>query len=188
MSKKTTSALDNNARVHTVSATANAAKKQRDTRGRWTMAIIRWQPEAEAISQLERLQRDMTGMLFGPRPWSGADAGTLRPAVYPALSIYDDGETFIVRAEVPGVDPKTIDVEATGDTLTIRGERTLPDPGANASYHRRERDSGRFRRSFSLPKPIDNTKVMAGCVNGVLELRLPYAEEAKRRKITVKAL
>jgi len=152
------------------------------------MAMVRWHPEFDAFSQLDRMQRDMSGMLFGPRPWTGGDAATFRPDVYPALNIYDDGETFVVRAEVPGVDPKNIEIEATGDTLTIRGERTLPEPGANASYHRRERDFGQFRRSFTLPKPIDNTKVMAGCINGVLELRLPYAEEAKRRRITVKAM
>ncbi|MBI5511252.1 MAG: Hsp20/alpha crystallin family protein [Deltaproteobacteria bacterium] len=152
------------------------------------MAIIRWRPEADVFSQWERMQHDMAGMLAASRPWAGGDEATFRPEVYPALNIYDDGETFVVRAEVPGVDPKNIEVEATGDTLTIRGERVLPEPGANASYHRRERDSGQFRRSFTMPKPIDNTKVIAGCVNGVLELRLPYAEEAKRRKITVKAL
>jgi HSP20 family protein len=152
------------------------------------MAIVGWRPESGAFSQLDHTQRDLAGMLFGPRPWSGGDVATSRPEVYPALNVYDDGETFVVRAEIPGVDPKNIGVEATGETLTIRGERTLPEPDANASYHRRERDSGQFRRSFTLPKPIDNTKVMASCTNGVLELRLPYAEEAKRRKITVKAM
>jgi len=151
------------------------------------MAIFHWHPEFEAYSQLDRVRRDMASMMSAARPWT-AGSEAYRPEVYPLLNIYDDGETFVVRAEVPGIDPKTIDVEATGDTLTIRGERTLPEPGANASYHRRERDSGQFRRSFTLPKPIDNTKVMAGCVEGVLELRLPYAEEAKRRKITVKAI
>jgi HSP20 family protein len=134
------------------------------------------------------MQREMAGMLFGSRRRTAADVTTSRADVYPALNIYDDGETFVVRAEIPGVDPKKIEVEATGDTLTIRGERTLPEAVPKASYHRRERDSGLFRRSFTLPKPIDNTKVIAGCIDGVLELRLPYAEEAKRRKITVEAM
>jgi HSP20 family protein len=134
------------------------------------------------------MQRDLAGMLSGARPWTGGDTAAFRPDVYPALNIYDDGETFVVRAEIPGVDPKKIEIDATGDTLTIRGERTLPEHGASASYLGRARDSGQFRRSFTLPKPIDNTKVMAVCTNGVLELRLPYADEAKRRKITVKAM
>jgi HSP20 family protein len=151
------------------------------------MAIIRWRGDNDLFSQLDRMQREMTGWMAAARPVFGGEAATFRPEVYPPLNIYDDGETFIVRAEVPGVDPKNLDVEATGDTLTIRGERTLPEAGANASYHRRERDQGQFRRAFTLPKPVDNTKVLASCVNGVLEVRLPYAEEAKRRKITIKA-
>jgi HSP20 family protein len=152
------------------------------------MAIVRWHPGSDVFSQLDRIQHEMAGMLSASQPWAGGEVATFRPDVYPALNVYDDGETFVVRAEIPGVDQKNIGVEATGETLTIRGERTLPEPDANASYHRRERDSGQFRRSFTLPKPIDNTKVMASCTNGVLELRLPYAEEAKRRKITVKAM
>ena len=150
------------------------------------MAIIRWRGDNDLFSQLDRVQREMAGWMDTARPLFGGASSTFRPEVYPPLNIYDDGETFIVRAEVPGVDPKNIDVEATGDTLTLRGERTLPEAGANASYHRRERDAGQFRRAFTLPKPIDNSKVMASCTNGVLEVRLPYAEEAKRRKITVK--
>jgi len=133
------------------------------------------------------MQREMSSLMTAFRPATGQDFAAFRPDVYPPLNIYDDGETFIVRAEIPGVDPKSIDIEATGDTLTVRGERILPEASANASYHRRERDAGQFRRAFSLPKPIDNAKVLASCANGVLEVRLPYAEEAKRRKITVKA-
>jgi len=151
------------------------------------MAIIRRHGENDLFSQLDRMQREMASLTTAFRPGTGQELAAFRPEVYPPLNIYDDGESIIVRAEVPGVDPKAIDVEATGDTLTLRGERTLPEPGANASYHRRERDAGQFRRSLTLPKPVDNTKVMATCTNGVLEVRLPYAEEAKRRKITVKA-
>ena len=132
------------------------------------MAIIRWRGDNDLFSQLDRMQRDMSSWMTAARPLLGGDLATFRPEVYPPLNIYDDGETFIVRAEIPGVDPKSVDV------------------GPNASYHRRERDSGQFRRAFTLPKPIDNNKVMASCTNGVLEIRLPYAEEAKRRKITVK--
>jgi len=134
------------------------------------------------------MQREMAGLMSTFRPWTGTDVAAHRPEVYPPLNIYDDGETFVVRAEIPGVDPKNIDIEATGDTLTIRGERTIPDAAPNSSYHRRERDSGQFRRALTLPKPVDNTKVVANCVNGVLEIRMPHAEETKRRKITVKSL
>ena len=110
-----------------------------------------------------------------------------RAQVYPALNIYNDGETYVVRAEVPGVDPKELDIEATGDTITIRGERKLPELAEGSSYHRRERDSGAFQRSFTLPDKVNTSKVMARCEDGILEIRLPHAEETKARKINVKS-
>jgi len=151
------------------------------------MALIRWRHENDLFSQLERLQREMNTWMSSYRPSGGPEPSAFHPDVYPPLNIYEDGEGYMVRAEIPGVDPKVIDIEATADTLTIRGERPIPEPSGEFSYHRRERDSGQFRRAFTLPNPIDNSKVVAACVNGVLEIRLPFAEEAKRRKITVKA-
>ena len=109
-----------------------------------------------------------------------------RPAVYPPINIYNDGETYIVRAELPGVSPDNLDLEVTGDTLTLRGERKSEELPEGASYHRRERDTGQFRRSFSLPDRIDSSKVVAKADNGILEIRLPHAESAKRRRIEVK--
>ena len=90
-----------------------------------------------------------------------------------------------MRAEVPGVDPKSLDIEIAGDTLTLRGERKLPELNEGASYHRRERDFGQFRRSFSLPDKVDGKKVEARCQDGILEVRLPHAEETKARKIAI---
>ena len=144
--------------------------------------IVRWEPFREMTSLRDMMDRMFEeGFWRPPMPFSWAE-GNL------SVDVYETGDNVVVKTAIPGVKVEDIQVSVTGDTLTIRGERTLPEAGANASYHRRERDSGQFRRSFTLPKPIDNTKVVAGCINGVLELRLPYAEEAKRRKITVKAM
>ncbi len=151
------------------------------------MALIRWREGTDLFSQLDRMQREVASLMGAFRPWTGNDFATFRPEVYPPLNIYDNGEAFVVRAEVPGVDPKSLEIEATGDTLTLRGERTVAEAGPKASYHRREREAGEFRRSLTLPKPVDSSKVVANCDSGVLELQLPYAEEAKRRKITVKS-
>jgi HSP20 family protein len=107
--------------------------------------------------------------------------------VYPPVNVYNDGESYVVRAEVPGIDPADVDLEVTGDTLTLRGERKRPEVPEGAAYHRRERDFGRFRRSLSLPAQVDSTKVSATCTDGILEIRLPHAESAKRRRIDVKA-
>jgi HSP20 family protein len=134
------------------------------------------------------MQRDMDRLFSAFSPSQGAARPSMfRAQVYPALNIYNDGESFVLRAEVPGVDPKSLDIEVTGDTLTLRGERKLPELPEGASYHRRERDFGQFRRSFTLPEKVNSSKVVAKCEDGILEVRLPHAEEAKARKIAVKA-
>ena len=149
------------------------------------MALIRRGREGDIFSELARMQSDL-GRLFGEFD-SQSYATGYRASVFPPLNIYNDGESFIVRAELPGVEPTSLDVEVSGDTLTIRGERMLPDLPEGASYHRRERDYGQFRRSFSLPERVNSAKVMASYEDGVMEIRLPHAEEAKARKVTVKA-
>lgn len=150
------------------------------------MALIRWGEHNDWFSEVNRMQREMERLLsaFSPRT-TPSRWPSYRTQVYPPLNIYDDGESMIVRAEVPGVDPKTLNVEVTGDTLTLRGERKVPEVSEGASYHRRERDFGQFRRSFTLPDKIDNHKVHATCQDGVLEVRLPHAEETKARKVSV---
>ena len=149
------------------------------------MAMIRWLGENDLFSQLDRMQRDMN------RFWSALDtSGTRQPfqrtGVYPLVNVYDDGESFVVRAEVPGVDPKKLDISVNGDTLPLHGERKASEPPEGASYHRRELSYGSFRRALTLPDMVDSAKVSANYRNGILEILLPRAEQAKQRKISVK--
>jgi len=145
------------------------------------MALIRWFGENDTWRalerQLEQVQRDFQRL-------GGGSSGT---RLFPATNIYDDGESFIVRAEVPGVSPDKIDVSVTGDTLTIRGQRELEQAAQDCSYHRRERVSGEFRRAFNLPDYVDTQKVMATVKDGILEVRLPRSEKAKQRKVQIQA-
>ena len=150
------------------------------------MALIRWGNESDWLDEFDRMQREMETLRKSFRPGEQAWRGR-RASVYPPLNIYHDGETFIVRAEVPGIDPASIDLQVAGNTLTLRGERVAPELGGGSSYHRRERDFGSFRRSFTLPEQVDNSKVMAKCKDGILEIYLPYAHEAKQRKIKVQS-
>jgi len=147
------------------------------------MAIIRWLGEDDASSQFESAQREM-------ERWFGSFRSFFNPmvqaSVYPPINMYDDGESTIVRAEVPGVEPKNLDVSVQGDTLTIRGKREIPEASDKACYHRQERSSGEFRRAFTLPTKVDTSKVMANTKNGILEIRLPHAPESKQRRIEVK--
>jgi len=134
-----------------------------------------------------------------PNIWSEMDriarqldraAGAARTArndccVFPPLNVYDDGESFVVRAEIPGVDPDKLEVHATADTLKLRGERARTEPSQGASTHRRERDHGVFDRSLHLPQPVDPDKIRARYELGVLEVMLPKAEDARPRRIQV---
>lgn len=149
------------------------------------MALIRWGREGDVFSELSRMQRDLS-RLFGEFD-TRAGRGVYKASVYPPLNIYTDGESYVVQAEVPGIEPESLDIEVTGDTLTLKGERKLPELPEGSSYHRRERDFGQFRRAFSLPEKVDSSKAAARFHNGILEIRLPHAEEAKARKISVKA-
>lgn len=134
----------------------------------------------DMLERMERMQNEMERLFSAARPF-----GEL--AVYPPINIYDDGERFIARAELPGVDPADLEVSVAGNTLTISGKRIIPPAGENAAYHRRERQSGEFRRAFTLPDLVDSSKVTAASKFGVLEIVMPRSEQAKMKKIPVKA-
>lgn len=105
--------------------------------------------------------------------------------VFPSINIYDNGEMFMVRAEMAGIDRNSIDVTAKVNQLTIRGERCIKPADEEAAYHRRERDAGQFRRTITLPDHVDAGKIQATYRNGVLEVTVPRAPEAKPRRIEV---
>ena len=105
--------------------------------------------------------------------------------VFPPINLYDRGEALMLRSEIPGIDPSTLDIQATATSLTVKGERNPGEQPAGRSYHRRERDHGKFSRTLSLPTQINPDKVHATYRHGVLELILPKADEARARKISV---
>ncbi|MBA2662367.1 MAG: Hsp20/alpha crystallin family protein [Bradymonadaceae bacterium] len=129
----------------------------------------------DSLSQFRNELRD----LFGP--------SNLRQVggVFPLVNIYDDGESFMVRAEMAGIDKSSLDVSCKGEQIIIRGERVHEAVEESANYHRREREAGQFRRVVTLPQPIDGQKVMAEYKDGILEIYAPRSEEAKPRKIKI---
>jgi len=123
-------------------------------------------------------------------PFLGSSATGAVPGraagVFPAVNIYDDGESFIVRAEIPGVDKKTLEISVKGDQLTLRGERNIEPAAQDANYHRREREGGKLRRVVTLPEAVDPEKISATYQRGVLEVVLPRSPQARERKIEVR--
>jgi HSP20 family protein len=106
---------------------------------------------------------------------------------FPPVNIWSNNEELILKAEVPGVDPKDISIDLNGDQLLISGERKADVPSEGVTCHHSERSVGSFSRSFRLPYEIDSAKVTAKSSNGVLTVVLPRAEYAKPRKINVQS-
>ena len=106
---------------------------------------------------------------------------------FPPVNVREDADAFHVEAEVPGLTQEQVQISVTHrNQLTIQGER-LADEGLKGRWHRRERGFGRFQRVLKLPVPVDADKVEAKLESGVLYLTLPKAEEARPRRISVKA-
>jgi HSP20 family protein len=131
----------------------------------------------------EQLQRELERMLdtaFG-------SVGGVAPGVYPPVNVFDAGEDYVVKAELPGVSADKVDVEVQDDTVTLRGERTFPEPSAEVAYHRRERPQGQFRRIVRIPGQLASEEAKAEYRNGVLTVRVPKAKESRPRRIQIQA-
>ena len=104
----------------------------------------------------------------------------------PAMEVYEKDDDFIIHAELPGMNKDDIDITMTGDTLTIRGERKASEDIREEQYHRCEVCYGSFSRSVVMPAAVDFDKVDATYENGILEIHVPKAKEAKPTKIQIK--
>ena len=148
------------------------------------MAIIRWRDPMDPFSDLGNL-RSAIDQVFGD--FMGRTGGAQSYAgVFPPLNITEGDDNLFVRAELPGVDPKEIDISATSDALTLRGERKVTPVSADVNYHQRERGFGTFRRVINLPTRINTDTIHASYNNGILTLVLPKAAEAKPKQIEIK--
>jgi HSP20 family protein len=143
-----------------------------------------WPTESNPFSELNRMRSEMES-LFG-RLAESLPMG-FGPGVFPLINVTEDNDRLYVRAELPGVKANEIEISATGNSLSIGGERRVAPESDVASYHRREREAGAFRRTITLPTDIDFNRVEAHYNNGILTVTLPKAELAKPKQITVKA-
>lgn len=141
----------------------------------------------EPWNVLNNLNREVGRFLNSPS--SGADDGSsvATSAWTPAVDIKEEESRFLITADVPGVDPKDIDVTMENGILTIRGERKLESDVKENGFRRVERMHGTFYRRFSLPDYADADNISASCKNGVLTVTVPKSEAVKPRRIEVKA-
>lgn len=135
---------------------------------------------------IERTFDEMNRMLdafVGPLGLRSAPVGT-----FPPVNVYDADDKLIVTAELPGVEPKDVELTVVENSLTLSGKRQTEPAGDNErNYYRRERFSGEFNRTITLPEKINPDAAAAKFANGILTVELPKAQEAKPRSIPVKA-
>lgn len=136
------------------------------------MSLSRFDP----LANLRLFEDAFNRMLTEPatnRPWS------------PSVDIYETENELVLKADLPEVDQKNIDVRVENQTLTIAGERQFEKKDDHKGYHRIERSYGSFVRSFAVPNTFDTDHIGASFKNGVLTVTLPKKEAAKPRQIKV---
>lgn len=144
------------------------------------MAIVKYNP----IRDLRTMQEQMNRLL--DMAWNREIGEDLREGIWqPPVDIYEDEHSVIIKAEVPGIDQKEIEVRIEDNTLTLRGERKHNREVKKENYHRVERYYGQFQRSFSLPVSIDQEHVKAVCDKGILTITLPKREDTRPKQINV---
>ena len=146
------------------------------------MAMVRWEPVRDLLTLQERMNR-----MFDNSYRAGAqdEDWALGGSWAPAVDIYEKDGNIVLKAELPGVDPKDVDVRVENNVLTLRGERKFESEVKREKYHRVERAYGTFSRSFTLPNVVDTGNIKAEYKDGVLHMTLPKREEAKPRQIQI---
>jgi HSP20 family protein len=142
------------------------------------MTVIRYEPWA----LVSRLQKEVD-RLFGAPLTTAADSG----AWLPPVDIHEEANQFVLHVDLPGVDPKAVEITSDQGVLTIRGQREDTRKESREGFRRVERISGEFQRRFSLPESADAQNIKAKVANGVLEVAIPKLAQVQPLKIQVEA-
>jgi len=141
--------------------------------------IARWEP-FRGVSTLQ----DQINRLFNDAFERSGEESNLS-AWAPAVDIYENEHELVVKADLPDVDPKDLDIRVENNILTIRGERKFEKKVNEENYLRVERAYGSFARSFTLANTVNTDAIKADYQNGVLTLTIPKREEAKPKQVKV---
>lgn len=144
------------------------------------MNITRYDPFSIMSDDISRNLLSRFNRIFGE-----IEEGGLGAEWNPAVDINEEGDKYIVSADVPGVDPKDIEVTLDNNVLTISGRRESEKKEEKEGYRRVERSSGRFLRRFVLPDTVDDAKVSAKSDKGVLYITIPKSDKQKAKRIKV---
>ncbi len=141
--------------------------------------LTRWEPVREMMTLREAMDRLFDDAFTRPLSLSGVSA-------MPNLDVVETNDEIIVKAALPGLKADDVQITVTGDTLTLRGEFKQETENGDATYHLRERRTGSFERTISLPVDVQTEKAKADFENGVLIVTLPKSEAVKPKTISIK--
>ena len=149
------------------------------------MAIVRYEPW-HVVNRLHQTLDQVFNNQFSNDALSSPEASS-SPSVswVPRVDIHEEKDRFVVLADVPGVDPKDIDITAENGVLTVRGERRSEKRESENGYERVERVSGAFLRRFTLPEGANTESIKAKQTNGVLEVTIPKTPAVQPRRISI---
>ena len=137
------------------------------------MEVVRWEP-FESLNKMHTRINDLFGESFGrSTTW------------YPAVDVLEGKDAYVIRAELPGMKKEDFHLEVKDGTLTLTGERKSEKAADGVEYCSVERVNGKFWRSFSLPETVKHDGIQATYKDGILEIQVPKAEEAKPRQIEI---
>jgi HSP20 family protein len=149
------------------------------------MAIVRYEPW-HVVNRLHQTLDQVFNSQFNNDALSSPEASS-SPSVswVPRVDIHEEKDRFVVLADVPGVEPKDIDITAENGVLTVRGERRAEKRETENGYERVERVSGAFLRRFTLPEGANTESIKAKQTNGVLEVTIPKTPAVQPRRISI---
>ncbi len=139
------------------------------------MELVRWEPFAGLGDDVRSIFNDLVDENFDRSlsKW------------YPAVDVLEGKDSYLIRAELPGMKREDIKVEVKDGTLVLSGERKSEKPAEGVEYRHAERINAKFWRSFSLPETVKQESIEATYKDGVLEIRVPKVEKAKPRQIEI---
>lgn len=143
------------------------------------MSLIRWDPFDDLASLRESMDKLFEDLI------TRAPRGPVMTAWQPAVEVFETEHDVVVRAELPGVDPKQVEITATNDAITIKAEARAEQEDKGRNYVRRELRYGSFVRTLALPDGVRGDQAKASFKNGILEIRVPKSERANPKSVKV---
>lgn len=144
------------------------------------MEPVRWEP-FDGLNRIQSRINDLFDETFGRSRALSASTGVW----FPPVDVLESRDSYLIRAELPGMKKEDFNLEVRDGALTLSGERKFEEPANGVEYHRVERASGKFVRSFSLPHTVKSEEIKATYRDGILEIHVPKADEAKPKQIAI---